>query len=136
LAAEPDHYLTYAAGYAALASVSAASGPTTRHEATFTVVHGLADTQCVSFIASNGLYLRHYELRVQLSPSDGTQLFREDATFCPHPGAVAGSVRLQSLNYPYLNIRLRSGAFYVDPSDGSAAYGKQSSFIVHSPWAS
>lgn len=136
LAAEPGHYLTYAAGYAALAPVSAASGPTTRHEATFTVVHGLADAKCVSLIASNGLYLRHYELRLQLSAPDGTDLFHKDATFCPHPGTTAGSVSLQSINYPYLVIRLRAGAFYIDVSDGTAAFGEQSSFIVHPPWAS
>lgn len=135
LVAEPDHYLAYSAGYADLAPVSAASSLTARREATFTVVHGLADTQCVSFIASDGLYLRHYELRLQLNAPDGTQLFREDATFCPHPGKAAGSVHLQSLNYPYLVIRLRDGEFHIDVSDGTTAFDQESTFIVHPPWA-
>src|SRR6185312_12212454 len=115
--------------------VSAASSLTARREATFTVVHGLADTQCVSFIASDGLYLRHYELRLQLNAPDGAQLFREDATFCPHPGKAAGSVHLQSLNYPYLVIRLRDGEFHIDVSDGTTAFDQESTFIVHPPWA-
>jgi hypothetical protein len=76
--------------------VTAASSEQARRQATFTVITGLADTNCVTFRVSDGRYLRHYELRLRLSPEDSTQLFREDATFCPRPGAVAGSVSLQA----------------------------------------
>jgi hypothetical protein len=128
-------FVTESGGYAALAPVTAASDTATRQRATFTVVAGLADPACVTFRAADGRYLRHYELRLQLSPQDSTALFREDATFCPHPGATATSVTLQSHNYPVLVLRYRDGGFYIDGSDGSAAFARQSSFIVRKPWA-
>ncbi|MDI1460964.1 sigma-70 family RNA polymerase sigma factor [Catellatospora sp. KI3] len=128
-------YLTYAGNFATLGAVDGSSTAQARRQATFTVVSGLADANCVTFRAADGRYLRHYELRLRLSPEDATPLFREDATFCPRPGPVAGSVELQSHNYPDLVIRFRDGAFYIDVPDGSAEFDGQSSFIRHPAWA-
>jgi RNA polymerase sigma factor (sigma-70 family) len=133
--AEPGRYLTYAGTYATLGQVSASSTGQARQQATFTVVAGLADSRCVSFVAADGDYLRHYELRLQLSPADSTGLFPKDATFCPHPGAVDGSVTLQSYNYPYLVLRYLNGAIYINVPDGTRAFASESSFIVRAPWA-
>jgi RNA polymerase sigma factor (sigma-70 family) len=132
--AKPGQYLTTAGGFAALAAVSGSSPAPVRQQATFTVVRGLADGNCVSFRAANGDYLRHYELRLQLSPvASGGPLLPVAATFCPRPGAVPGSVTLRSFNYPALVIRYRAGGIYIQVPDGTQAFAAESSFVVGSP---
>ena len=127
---EPALYLTYAGDFATLGRVSASSSAQTRQRITFTVVRGLADTRCVTFRAADGRYLRHHYLRLRLSTNDGSELFREDATFCPRPGAVAGSVTLHAHNYPGSVIRHRDGGIWLDGSDGTRAFAGQASFVV------
>lgn len=130
---EPGRYLTYTGDFALLGRVSASGGEQSRRRATFTVVRGLADRRCVAFRAADGRYLRHYYLRLRLSSNDGTALFREDVTFCPRPGSVAGSVSLQSHNYPGSVLRHRDGGVWLDGSDGTKAFADASSFITRSP---
>ncbi|PKV87883.1 RNA polymerase sigma factor (sigma-70 family) [Streptomyces sp. TLI_146] len=128
-------YLTYAGDFTTLGRVSTSSSTQTRQRATFTVVGGLADTRCVTFRAADGRYLRHHYLRLRLSSNDGSELFREDATFCPRPGAVAGSVTLHAHNYPGSVIRHRDGGVWLDGSDGTRAFAGQASFILRRSWA-
>ncbi|MEU8844355.1 sigma-70 family RNA polymerase sigma factor [Streptomyces roseus] len=132
---EPSLYLTYAGDFATLGRVSASSSAQTRQRVTFTVVGGLADTRCVTFLAADGRYLRHRDLRLRLSTNDGSELFREDATFCPRPGAVAGSVTLHAHNYPGSVLRHRDGGIRLDGPDGTRAFADQASFIMRRPWA-
>ncbi|WP_406511257.1 sigma-70 family RNA polymerase sigma factor [Streptomyces sp. NBC_00161] len=132
---DPALYLTYADDFATLGPVSAPSSTQTRQRATFTVVGGLADARCVTFRAADGRYLRHRELRLQLSTNDGSELFREDATFCPSPGAVTGSVTLHAHNYPGSVLRHRDGGIRLDGSDGTRTFAGQASFIVRGAWA-
>ncbi|RSS78143.1 sigma-70 family RNA polymerase sigma factor [Streptomyces sp. WAC06614] len=127
---EPALYLTYAEDFATLGRVSASSSAQTRQRVTFTVVQGLADRHCVTFRAADGRYLRHHYLRLRLSTDDGSELFREDATFCPRPGVVAGSVTLHSHNYPGSVVRHRDGGIWLDGSDGTRAFAGQASFVV------
>ncbi|MFF6773317.1 sigma-70 family RNA polymerase sigma factor [Streptomyces sp. NPDC012637] len=126
----PGLFVTYTGDFAALGSVAASSGPQARQRFTFTVVGGLADTRCVTFRAADGRYLRHHYLRLRLSTDDGSALFREDATFCPRPGAVAGSVTLHAHNYPGSVLRHRDGGIWLDGSDGTRAFAGQASFVV------
>ncbi|MFG3498250.1 sigma-70 family RNA polymerase sigma factor [Streptomyces sp. NPDC047928] len=132
---QPGLFVTYDGDFAALGPVSASSGERTRQRVTFTVVRGLADTRCVTFRAADGRYLRHHYLRLRLSTDDGSQLFRDDATFCPRAGAVAGSVTLHAHNYPGSVIRHRDGGIWLDGSDGTRAFAGQASFIVRGPSA-
>lgn len=135
-AGTPGQFVTYATLYAAVSSVTEVSSEATRQRATFTVVRGLADGRCYTFRAADGRYLRHYYLRLRLSADDGTQLFREDATFCVQPGPVPGSVRLHSHNYPGSALRVRDGGIFLDGDNGTKEYARDSSFIRHEPWAS
>ncbi|MFD5328227.1 sigma-70 family RNA polymerase sigma factor [Streptomyces sp. NPDC127092] len=125
----PGLFVTYTGDFAALGSAQ------DRQRVTFTVVGGLADTRCVTFRAADGRYLRHHYLRLRLSTDDGSALFREDATFCPRPGAVAGSVTLHAHNYPGSVLRHRDGGIWLDGSDGTRAFAGQASFIVRGPGA-
>ncbi|MEU2181084.1 sigma-70 family RNA polymerase sigma factor [Streptomyces thermolilacinus] len=131
----PGLFVTYDGDFAALGPVSASSGERARQRVVFTVVRGLAETQCVTFRAADGRYLRHHYLRLRLSTDDGSELFREDATFCPRPGAVAGSVTLHAHNYPGSVIRHRDGGIWLDGSDGTRAFAGQASFIMRGPLA-
>ncbi|MFD7319520.1 sigma-70 family RNA polymerase sigma factor [Streptomyces sp. NPDC059875] len=127
---QPGLFVTYTGDFATLDRVSASGGAQARQRVTFTVVGGLADTRCVTFRAADGRYLRHHYLRLRLSADDGSELFREDATFCPRPGAVAGSVTLLAHNYPGSVLRHRDGGVWLDGSDGTRAFAGQASFIV------
>ncbi|MET7403699.1 AbfB domain-containing protein [Dactylosporangium sp. NPDC005572] len=129
-------FVTNAGDFATLGPVSAFSAERVRQQATFTVVGGLADVRCVTFRAADGRYLRHSELRLRFSVDDHTALFREDATFCPRPGAATGSVVLQSHNYPALVLRHRDGGSWLAVPDGTVAFARQSSFVTHTPWVS
>ncbi|WP_457032262.1 sigma-70 family RNA polymerase sigma factor [Kitasatospora sp. P5_F3] len=132
---DPAQYLTYAGDFATLGPVNASSSTQARQRVTFTVVGGLADPRCVTFRAADGRYLRHRDLRLRLSGDDGSELFREDATFCPAPGAVAASVTLHAHNYPGSVLRHRDGGIWLDGSDGTPAFAGQASFVVRRAWA-
>ncbi|AQT74867.1 sigma-70 family RNA polymerase sigma factor [Streptomyces sp. fd1-xmd] len=131
----PGLFVTYTGDFASLGGVAASSSAQARQRVTFTVVGGLADPRCVTFRAADGRYLRHHYLRLRLSTDDGSALFREDATFCPRPGAVAGSVTLHAHNYPGSVLRHRDGGIWLDGSDGTRAFAGQASFIVRTPGA-
>jgi RNA polymerase sigma factor (sigma-70 family) len=118
-------------GYGVLTAASPAADAT----ATFTAVEGLNDGRCFSFRYADGRYLRHSSWRLRLSPNDGTELFRGDATFCSRAGAVAGSVALESSNYPGWFLRHRDDELWVDQSDGSKAFLADGSFRVRPPLA-
>ena len=132
---QPGLFVTYAGDFATLGRVSTSSSAQARQQVTFTVIGGLADTRCVTFRAADGRYLRHHYLRLRLSANDGSELFREDATFCPRPGSVVGSVTLHAHNYPGSVLRHRDGGIRLDGSDGTRAFAGQASFTMRGPWA-
>ncbi|MFG3505573.1 AbfB domain-containing protein [Streptomyces sp. NPDC047821] len=127
---QPGLFVSYDGDFATLGRVSASSSAQSRQRVTFTVIGGLADSRCVTFRAADGRYLRHHYLRLRLSTDDGSELFREDATFCPRPGAVAGSVTLHAHNYPGSVLRHRDGGIWLDGSDGTRAFAGQASFVT------
>lgn len=102
---------------------------------TLEVVRGLADPACYSLRTGDGRVLRHSSWRLRADPDDRTVLFRQDATFCVRPGATAGSVSLESANYPGWSIRHLGAEMWVDKSDGSAAFRATSSFLIRPPHA-
>ncbi|RIV40586.1 sigma-70 family RNA polymerase sigma factor [Micromonospora radicis] len=130
-----DRYLSHDGEFVELGRVAAASAEPARRRATFTVGRGLADSSCVTLRAADGRYLRHWGLRLQLSPNEGTEIFRADATFCPRRSSVDGAVTLRSHNYPALVLHHRDGGLWLDLPDGSRDFAVESSFIVRDPWA-
>jgi RNA polymerase sigma factor (sigma-70 family) len=131
----PGLFVTTADGLGVLAPRSSANGLSAREQTTFEVVAGLADPRCVSLRALDGGYLRHSSWRLRLSPDDGTKLFRGDATFCAAAAARSGSVLLESWNYPGWFVHRRAAEVWVDHSDGSAAFLRDSTFWIRSPLA-
>ncbi|WP_262286399.1 sigma-70 family RNA polymerase sigma factor [Micromonospora sp. MA102] len=123
-------YVTTVDGLGVLLPVGPDSADAARRQATFAVLAGLADADCFSFRARDGRYLRHSSWRLRLSPADGTELFRGDATFCARDGAVRSSIALEASNYPGWFLRHRDGQLWVDQVDGSAGFRADSAFRV------
>ena len=114
-------YLGFDGDYATLSSVRGTS---------FDVVKGLADASCFSIRAAGGKYLRHFDYRLRFDKPDGSDLNRQDATFCPLDGVPAGVVRLRSLNYPDHVIHRRDKKLYIDERDDTDAFEADSSFTL------
>jgi RNA polymerase sigma factor (sigma-70 family) len=131
----PGTFVTTVRDLAVLQPLGPGSAEPARQRATFRVTTGLADPNCFSFRALDGRYLRHASWRLQLTADEGTTLFRADATFCVRAGTAAGSVWLQSSNYPNAFVHRRGDELWVDFTDGSAAFQADSSFQVRVPLA-
>ncbi|BCJ73220.1 hypothetical protein CS0771_27640 [Catellatospora sp. IY07-71] len=130
----PDRYVRQSNGDAALVSVTTGSSGEVRLAATFTVVAGLADAKCFSFAGSDGGYLRHRDYRIHHDRSDGSRLFREDATFCVRQGGLPGSVYLESYNYRGYYVHLRGDELWIDRWRDRDDFRRDCSFVVTSPW--
>ncbi|WP_405719287.1 AbfB domain-containing protein [Streptomyces sp. NBC_01537] len=130
----PDRYWSYRDGLGYLDPVSGSSSSRTRAGATFTVVAGLADASCYSFKVSGGRYLRHRDFRIRAEASDGSSLFRKDATFCAHWDSGSGTVSFTSFNYPNRYLRHRNFQLWIDPYQNSSLFRSDSTFRIASPW--
>ncbi|MFI2630938.1 AbfB domain-containing protein [Streptomyces collinus] len=99
------------------------------------VAPGLADANCYSFRDSAGRYLRHWDHRIRFDSSSGTAVFDEDATYCARPGATAGSVSLETYNYPGRYLRHYNYVLRMDLYQNTDTFRADSSFTGVSPWA-
>lgn len=115
--------------------VTSSSTTAVKQSATFTVVPGLADANCYSFRDSAGRYLRHWDFRVRFDTDNGTTVFDKDATYCARPGTAAGSVRLESYNYPGRYLRHYNYELRVDQYQATDTFRADSSFTAVNPWA-
>jgi hypothetical protein len=121
----PGRYVREADGLGVVSSYGAT---------TFTFVAGLADSDCYSLRDSAGRYLRHYAFRARLDADDGSAIFKKDATFCARPGSVAGSVSLESYNYPGRYLRYRADfGLWLDPEQNTGTFRASRSFMAVAP---
>ncbi|WP_141847297.1 AbfB domain-containing protein [Lapillicoccus jejuensis] len=128
--------------FAFVAQVSPVSelDATTRPDATFTVVPGLADTSCYSFRSENypDRYLRHYDYQVRLDPV-GTGTYAQDATFCAQPGHDGQGVSWQAIGFPDRYLRHFQGKVWIAsdggplPSDAPASWSEDTSWLTVDP---
>ncbi|SDG60124.1 Beta-xylosidase, GH43 family [Lentzea fradiae] len=74
-----------------------------------------------------GLFVRHYDYRLRV---DGNVRELADTQFRFVPGLLgAGTVSLQSVNYPDRYVRVDSSSIRIDPFEDSDAYGRAASFV-------
>ncbi|MEV6305188.1 AbfB domain-containing protein [Actinoplanes sp. NPDC051861] len=132
----PGRFVTVTDEPGTLRAITVAGPVSRRRAATFRVIRGLAEPGCYTFRAADGRYLRHMSFQLRLSPDDGTELFRRDATFCARAGTVPGSVLLEAHNYPGFLVRHLGDDLWLDRFDGSAAFLTESSFAPRPPLAS
>ena len=83
----------------------------------FKLVTGLTGSGTVSLESTNfpGYYLRHRDNELWVERSDGSALFRNDASFVAARGARASSsaVSFESVNFPGRHIRVSNGLLYL-----------------------
>ncbi|MFD0309176.1 AbfB domain-containing protein [Streptomyces sp. NPDC127119] len=124
----PDRYWRLGHDSVRLDRVDRRSSSSTRQKASFKLVPGLADADCVSFSLGNGSYLRHARFRLRADRHNGSELFKKDATFCPRPSAFSDAVMLESVNYRGRFLRHRDFRLRLDPYDNSRLYQADSAF--------
>ncbi|WNV88347.1 glycoside hydrolase family 43 protein [Umezawaea sp. Da 62-37] len=131
----PDRYVRHRDFLGYVDVVNSASPLATRQDATFTVRAGLADADCYSFESVNptGRYLRHYDYKVRLDASDGTAVFRGDATFCARPGLSGSGASLESFNRPGMYVRHQDYALRVDQYQATGTLKADGSFTLAAP---
>ncbi|WP_371581126.1 AbfB domain-containing protein [Streptomyces sp. NBC_01314] len=123
-----DRYWHLSGGAIRLDSVGSYSGSETREDSSFAVVSGLAKSSCYSFKMSDGRYVRHQNFRLRVGSNDGSELFRQDATFCPSQSPYSDAVMLQSVNYPDRFLRHKNYELVLDPY-GYNTTGRQDFFF-------
>ncbi|MFD9043594.1 AbfB domain-containing protein [Streptomyces bottropensis] len=124
----PDRYWHLSNGAIRLDSVGSYSGGETREDSSFKVVSGLAKSSCYSFKMADGRYVRHQNFRLRVSGNDGSELFRQDATFCPMQSPHSDAVMLQAVNYPDRFLRHKNFELVLDPY-GYNTNGRQDFFF-------
>ncbi|MEV1011383.1 AbfB domain-containing protein [Streptomyces sp. NPDC049881] len=139
-----DRYLRHAGGLGYTEVVNAGSAALLKQDATFTVRRGLADSSCYSLESVNqpGQFLRHADSRVRLAADDGSDLFRQDATFCARRGVNATGVTFEAINQPGSFLRHYASEVYITNGGGAeTSFGRpqaltaDSSWQVSTPWA-
>lgn len=101
-------------------------------DAQFVLVPGLAG-EGVSFESVNfpGQFLRHRDSEIWLSPNEGSDLYRADATFFEVPGLADSTTRsFQSYNFPERYIRHRDGELRIDAIEQFDWLGKRDASFV------
>jgi len=132
-AGAPGRYVAVVGDTGVLTALGTSGVPAARERAGLRAVAGLADPTCFSFRRPDGRYLRHSSFRLRLSADEGTVLFRQDATFCPRAGFLAGSISLESFNYRNFFLRHVGDQMWIDRYDGSADFRQTGSFLVRPP---
>ncbi|MFI6282852.1 AbfB domain-containing protein [Streptomyces sp. NPDC050988] len=99
-----------------------------REEATFKLVPGIADSSCVSFSLGDNRYLRHSQFRLRADRHDGSEYFKQDATFCPRPSSYSGAVMLESYNNRGRFLRHRNFQIQLDWREDNDLYRADSAF--------
>ncbi|MFE8015354.1 AbfB domain-containing protein [Streptomyces antibioticus] len=123
----PDRYWHIGGG---LVRLDPARGSESRQDSTFTVVKGLADSACYSFATADGTYLRHRDFVLRSERSDGSSLFRQDATFCARSSPYSGAVMLESVNYPGRFLRHQNFRIRLDAYQDSDLFRMDASFFL------
>ncbi|WP_369257613.1 AbfB domain-containing protein [Streptomyces sp. R35] len=130
----PDRYWHVSDGAVRLDPVGSGSSATTKQDASFKLVEGLANSSCYSFATTDGTYLRHRNFSLRADRDDGSDLFEKDATFCPRTSSYSGAVMLESVNYPGRYLRHRNFQLRLDAYENSTLYRADSAFRVVKGW--
>ncbi|KAJ7031977.1 alpha-L-arabinofuranosidase [Mycena alexandri] len=123
--------------------VTSSDTATLRLSASWNVVAGLANSQCVSFESRDtpGSFIRHSGFELFVNANDGSQLFHEDATYCPQAGKNGQGNSIRSWSYPTHYFRHFNAILYAasnggpDTFDATASYIDDVSFVVGAAFA-
>jgi hypothetical protein len=114
-----------------LGELTPLSSPLDKSDATFIVRFALSGTpNAVSFESFTfpGQFLRHQDLRIKLQHNDGSDLFRQDASFIPLRRGVFAQTRFESVNFPGFFIRHSNFQLFLAKDDGSPQFQQDSTW--------
>lgn len=131
----PDRYWHLRSGGIQLDQVSSGSGSETREDSSFKLVSGLANSSCYSLRMADGRYVRHQSFVLRAVSNDGSDLFKQDATFCPR-SYTSGTVMLESVNYPGRFVRHRNFQLRLDRYEHNQYYLADSTFQLTKAFSS
>jgi hypothetical protein len=116
--------------------VSSSSTTALKQQASWTVVTGLANSDCYSFesVDTPGSYIRHSSFELLLNDNDGTKQFYEDATFCPVSGLNGQGNSIRSWSYPTRYFRHFDDVLYVASNGGVHTFDLATSFNNDVSW--
>ena len=123
--------------------VTSSSATALKQQASWTVVTGLGNSACVSFESKDtpGSYIRHNNFALLVNASDGSQQFKEDATFCPQAGLNGQGNSIRAWGYPtryfrhYENVGYIASDGGVHTFDATASFNDDVSFVVGTSFA-
>ena len=105
-------------------------------EVAFKVIAGLTGTGAVTIESSKhpGTYWRHTASGINFEASDGSDLFKADASFYARPGLSAGSdVSFESVNTPGSFVRDSYFRGVLAAKVDSAVFANAASFMIQRP---
>ncbi|MCJ1330371.1 hypothetical protein MMC10_007054 [Thelotrema lepadinum] len=123
--------------------VSSSSATALKQQSSWIVHTGLGNSACLSFesVDTAGSYLRHNNFVLLLNANDGSQQFREDATFCPQSGLDGQGNSIRAWGYPTRYFRHYSNVLYIASNggvhtfDATASFNDDVSFVVSTGFA-
>ncbi|KAJ7050925.1 glycoside hydrolase family 54 protein [Mycena amicta] len=123
--------------------VTTASASALRLSASWSVVAGLGNSACVSFLSRDtaNSYLRHANFVLLVNANDGSQQFREDATFCPQAGLNGQGNSIRAWGYPtrffrhFNNNGFAASNGGVHDFDSATSFNDDVSFVVSAAFA-
>lgn len=129
-------YLRHAGSLGYTEVVTSSSDATLKADASWKVVTGLADANCLSLQSVNfpTQYLRHAGSRARIDASDGSELFKADATWCEQPGLAGSGLSLQSKNMPSAYLRHRGGEVWAE-AGSDALYKQDATWAAAPAWS-
>ncbi|KAK2603589.1 Alpha-L-arabinofuranosidase [Conoideocrella luteorostrata] len=124
--------------------VSASSPTLLKQQASWHVITGLGNSNCVSFesVDTPGSFIRHSNFQLYVHADDGSKLFAEDATYCPVAGLNGQGNTFRSWNYPSHYFRHYDTVLYAASNGGPTEFDKPAlftddvSFVVGAGFAS
>ncbi|KAI1749160.1 Arabinosidase B [Xylaria castorea] len=123
--------------------VSSSSATALKQQASWTVRAGLGNSACYSFESKDtpGSYMRHYNFVLQVSASDGSKQFNEDATFCTQAGLNGQGSSIRAWGYPTRYFRHFNNLGYaasnggVHDFDSASSFNNDASFVANTGFA-
>ncbi|WP_409494272.1 AbfB domain-containing protein [Amycolatopsis sp. cmx-11-12] len=121
-------------GQALIAFGNPAPQPGEGADATWKVVPGLADFGCHSFesVTKPGSYLRQLDFKILIVPSDGTERFRTDATWCSR--TEPGGVTLEAKGAPGRFLRHHNGRLWAANGSGTHVFDAPANYGIDRLW--
>jgi hypothetical protein len=132
-----NRYVRHAGGLGYTEVVATTSSELLKKDASWKVVGGLADANCLSLESVNfpGRFLRHSGYRIRLDTNNNTDVFRNDATFCPRPALDGGGgVSLESKNFPNHFLRHMNSELWLYQLENTTGFRADASWAPSPGW--